>query len=336
MFRGSPWRILGLGSWAYWAGGVGVSVYRCIAAVRRRSLPGPPWIGVLPQSCADRSRGPPGSVYRCIGVLPQSCADRSHGPPGSVYRCITAVRRRSLPGPPWIGVSVYCRTPAPIAPRASLDRCITAIPRRSLPMVPGSVYRCISVLPQSCADRSQGPPGSVYRCVGVLPQSRADRSQGPPGSVYRCIGVLPQSRAVRSQCPLDRCIGVSVYYRSPAPIAPRAALDRCIGVSVYYRSPAPDRSQDPPGSVYRCIAAILRRSLTGPPWVGVSVYRCMGRGDRCIGVSVYFNFPAPSSGRTVTKRKKLENGCCWGFRGAARPGNKEKQGSGGRWGGFAF
>ena len=227
-------------------------------------------------------------MYRCIGVLPHSCADRSQGLPGSVYRCITAIPRRSLPICPLdrcIGVSVYCRSPAPIAPRAP----------------PASVYRCIGVLPQSGADRSQGPPGSVYRCItaiprrslpmppgsvyrGVLPQSGADRSQGPPGSLYRCIGVLPQSRAVRSQCPLDRCIGVSVCYRSPAPIAPRASLDRCIGV---LPQSGPDRSQDPPGSVYRCIAAILRRSLTGPPWVGVSVYRCMGKGGsvyRCISI----------------------------------------------------
>ena len=137
----------------------------------------------------------------------------------------------------------------------------------------GLVYRCIGVLPHSCADRSQGLPGSVYRCITAIPRRSLPM---PPGSVYRCIGVLPQSGPDRSQGPPG-----SVYRR--------------IGV---LPQSGPDRSQDPPGSMYRCIAAILRRSLTGPPWVGVSVYRCMGRGDRCIGVSVYFNFPAPSCGRT--------------------------------------
>ena len=189
----------------------------------------------------------------------------------------------------------------------SVYRCITAILRRSLAGPPGSVYRCNASL--------AGPPASVYRCIGVLPQSCADRSRGPPWvgvSVYCRNPAAPIARGV----PLGRCIGVSVYCRNPAPIARGVPLGRCIRVSVYCRTAAPiargaplgrcigvlphspgrcigvllqscaDRSRGPPGSVYRCIAATLRRSLAKPSWVGAAVYRCI------------LNFPPPLRGRT--------------------------------------
>ena len=188
-----------------------------------------------------------------------------------------------------IGVSVYCRTPAPIAPRASLDRCIGVLPQSRAVRSQCPLNRCIGV---SVYCRSPAPiarRAPLDRCIGVSVYYRSPAPIAPRAFLDRCIGVLPQSRAVRSQCPLDRCIGVSVYYRSPAPIAAGAPLDRCIGVSVYYRNPAPiapsprtrldrcigvsrqscaDRSRGPPGSVYRCIGA----------WeggIGVSVYRCI-------------------------------------------------------------
>ena len=119
------------------------SVYRCIAAILRRSLAGPP--GSV-YRCNASLAGPPASVYRCIAailrrslavppvgrcicVLLQSCADRSRGPAGSVYRCIAAILRRSLAGFPWVGVSVYCRP-------GSVYRCIAATLRRSLAKPP--------------------------------------------------------------------------------------------------------------------------------------------------------------------------------------------------------
>ena len=189
MFRGSPWRILGLGSWGYWAGGVGVSVYRCIAALLRRSLPGPPWIGVSVyyRNPAPFAPNAPWIGVSVIGVLPQSCADRSQG---SLDRCI--------------GVSVYYRSPAPIAPRAALDRCIgvSVYYRNPAPFAPNapwigvSVYQCITAVRRRSLP---GPPWigvSVYRCITAV---RRRSLPGPPWigvSVYRCMG--------RG----DRCIGV--------------------------------------------------------------------------------------------------------------------------------
>ena len=195
--------VLGRGGWC-----IGVSVYcrtpapiaprASLDAIPRRSLPMP-------------------RLDRCIGVLPQSCADRSQGRPGSVYRCIAAVLRRSLPGPPWIGVSVY--------------RCITAVRRRSLPGPPWigvSVYRCITAIPRRSLP---GPPWigvSVYRCITAV---RRRSLPGPPWigvSVYRCItAIRPRS------LPGPPWIGVSVYRGNRAPIAHGAPLGRCIGVSVH-------------------------------------------------------------------------------------------------------
>ena len=59
----------------------------------------PRCIGVLLQSCADRSQGLPGPVYRYIGVLLQFCADRSR---------YCAILRHSLRGSLRVGVSAYC------------------------------------------------------------------------------------------------------------------------------------------------------------------------------------------------------------------------------------
>ena len=152
MFRRSPWRILGLWSWGYWAGGVGVSVY-C-------RTPAP----IAPRASLDR----------CIGVLPQSRAVRSQCP---LDRCI--------------GVSVYYRSPAPIAPRAPLDRCIgvSVYYRNPAPIAPRtSLDRCM-VYRGNPAPIAHGAP--LGRCIGVS-------VHGKGGSVYRCIGVFQFS------CPLLR------------------------------------------------------------------------------------------------------------------------------------
>ena len=82
----------------------------------------------------------------------------------------------------------------------------------------GLVYRCIGVLPHSCADRSQGPPGSVYRCIAAIPRRSLP---GPPWigvSVYRCITAVR-----RRSLPGPPWVGVSVYRCM-------GRGDRCIGV----------------------------------------------------------------------------------------------------------
>ena len=190
------------------------SVYRCITAILRRSLAGPP--GSV-YRCNASLAGPPASVYRCIGVLPQSCADRSRGPP-------------------WVGVSVYCRNPAaPIARGVPLGRCIG-----------------VSVYCRNPAPIARGVP--LGRCirVSVYCRTAAPIARGAP--LGRCIGVLPHSPG--------RCIGVSVYCCNPAPIARGVPLGRCIGV---LPQPCADRSRSPPGSVQRCIGVF---SIFRPPCAG--------------------------------------------------------------------
>ena len=100
---------------------VGVSVYRCTAAILRRSPPPPPGrcIRVLPLVYADRPPPPPhpGSVYRCIGVLPQLYADR---PP-----------KKLLKGGFWGLVVVCCRV--------CFICCFSSLyPTCSLPLSPSS------------------------------------------------------------------------------------------------------------------------------------------------------------------------------------------------------
>ena len=163
-----------------------------------------------------RSRVP---LRRCIGVLPQSCADRSRGPP-------------------WVGVSVYCRNPAPIARGVPLGRCIgvSVYCRNPAPIARGvPLGRCIrvSVYCRTAAPIARGAP--LGRCIGVLPHS--------PG---RCIGV---SVYCCNPAPIAR----GVYCRNPAPIAREAPLGRCSGVSVYSQFSAPLRGCT--GKFYACTNA---------------------------------------------------------------------------------
>ena len=115
-----------------------------------------------------------------------------------------------------IGVSVYCRTPAPIAPRASLDRCIGVLPQSGADRSQCPLDRCIGVSvyyrnPAPFAPNAPWIGVSVYRCITAV---RRRSLPGPPWvgvSVYRCMG--------RG----DRCIGVSVYFNLPAPSCGRTA-----------------------------------------------------------------------------------------------------------------
>ena len=85
-----------------WCRCLGVSAYcRNLAPITPEAPAGSVsrCIGVLLQSCVDRSQGLPGPVYRYIGVLLQFCADRSR---------YCAILRRSLRGSLRVGVSAYC------------------------------------------------------------------------------------------------------------------------------------------------------------------------------------------------------------------------------------
>ena len=132
---------------------VGVSVYRCIASVLRRSPP--PWRGrCIGASVYCHNFTPP---YRCIGVLPQFYVGVS------VCRCIAVVLRRSPPPPPppWLP-QFYADGPHPGSGRT--------------PLIGVSVYRCVGALTFSCP-LSAG--ALLYLHASYQPQLRNNETLQP-------------------------------------------------------------------------------------------------------------------------------------------------------------